>query len=108
HVAVVFAGLVGAAEINLVELFPVGAGIALHQRLDRDGGEIVGTHLRVRTASQMKASRSAITPPRPSRAPYARAVRAALRAPCLWVPTFRRPWLRISRSSQCSPESVRG
>ncbi len=45
HVAVVLAGLVGAAVEHLVELRPVGLVIARHQRLDRQGGEIVGADL---------------------------------------------------------------
>src|SRR5260370_556178 len=42
-VAVVLAGLVGAAEIDLVERRPVDLGIAPHQRLDGHRREIVGT-----------------------------------------------------------------
>ena len=41
-VAVVLAGLVGAAEDHVVDRLPIDAGIALHQRLQRDGAEIVG------------------------------------------------------------------
>src|SRR4029077_11631589 len=44
-VTIVLAGLVGAAEIDLVELRPVDLGIARHQRLQRHRGEIVGAHL---------------------------------------------------------------
>ena len=45
HVAVVLAGLVGAAEEHFVELRPVGLVIARHQRADRQRGEIVGADL---------------------------------------------------------------
>jgi hypothetical protein len=41
-VAIVLAGLVGAAEDDVVDLVPVDAGVAVDQRLDRDRGEIVG------------------------------------------------------------------
>ena len=44
-VAVVLARLVGAAVEHLVELRPVGLGIARHQRLDRQRREIVGADL---------------------------------------------------------------
>jgi hypothetical protein len=50
NVAIVLAGLVGAADNHLVERRPVGLRIALHQRPDRDGGEIVRPHLRQRAA----------------------------------------------------------
>ena len=46
HIAVVFAGLVGAAEKHLVEARPVHLRIARHQRLDRRRREIVGPHPR--------------------------------------------------------------
>ena len=49
-VAVVLAGLVGAAEIDLVDLVPVERRVLGHQRLDRGRGEIVGAHLGERTA----------------------------------------------------------
>ena len=49
-IAVVLAGLVGAAEKHLVEPRPVGVGVAGYQRPDRDGGEIVGADLGQRTA----------------------------------------------------------
>src|SRR5437762_424400 len=45
-VAVVLSGLVGAAEIDVVEPRPIRLWIPLHQRLDRDGREIIGSHLR--------------------------------------------------------------
>ena len=45
HIAVVFAGLIGAAEKDLVELRPVGLRIARHQRADRGRGKVVGTQL---------------------------------------------------------------
>ena len=44
-VAVVLAGLVGAAVIDLVERRPIDIRMPLHQRLDRDRAEIVGAHL---------------------------------------------------------------
>jgi hypothetical protein len=50
HVAVVLAGLIGAAVKHFVELFPVDLGVARHQRLDRHRGEIVGAHFRQRAA----------------------------------------------------------
>ena len=43
-IAVVLAGLVGAAEEYFVEPRPIGFGIAGDQRLDRDRGKVVGTH----------------------------------------------------------------
>ena len=49
-VAVVLAGLVGAAEKHLIDLGPVEIGMLRHQRLDRDSGQIVGAHLGERTA----------------------------------------------------------
>ena len=50
EVAIVLAGLVGAAEDDVVELGPVDAGIALDQRPDRDCGEVVGADARQRAA----------------------------------------------------------
>ena len=49
-VAVVLAGLVGAAEEDFVHLRPVELGVLGHQRLDRRGGQIVGAHLGERAA----------------------------------------------------------
>ena len=49
-IAVVLAGLVGAAEEHFVEPRPVGLGVAGDQRLDRHRGEIVGAHLGERAA----------------------------------------------------------
>ena len=43
-IAVVLAGLVGAAEIDLVDLREIDFRIARDQRLDRLRREIVGTH----------------------------------------------------------------
>ncbi|MNZ82899.1 hypothetical protein D3C78_1016110 [compost metagenome] len=43
-VAVVFAGLVGAAEEHLVQQIPLHLRVALDQRLDRYGGQVIGTH----------------------------------------------------------------
>ena len=57
-VAVVLAGLVGAAEKNLVERRPIDLGIAAHQRPDRHRGEIVGAHF---------CQRAGIAPDRGSR-----------------------------------------
>ena len=50
HVAIVLAGLIGAAEHDLVERRPVDLGMALDERPDGHGGEIVGTHLGKRAA----------------------------------------------------------
>ena len=49
-VAIVFAGLIGAAEEDFVEPRPVGLGVAGNQRLDWNRGEIVGAHLGERAA----------------------------------------------------------
>ena len=43
-VAVVFAGLVGAAEDHVAHGLPIDARVARHQRLQRDRTEVVGTH----------------------------------------------------------------
>ena len=50
HIAVVFAGLIGAAEEDFIELRPVGLRIARDQRPDRDRGEVVGANLGERAA----------------------------------------------------------
>jgi hypothetical protein len=50
HVAVILAGLVGAAEIDLIELRPIEPGMPRHQGLDRGGRQIVGTDLGERAA----------------------------------------------------------
>ena len=42
-VAVVFARLIGAAHVAIVELIPVDAGVALLEHADRVGGQIVGS-----------------------------------------------------------------
>ncbi len=44
HVAVVFTGLVGAAVEHIVHGGPVHTGVALHQRLDGDGAQVVSAH----------------------------------------------------------------
>ena len=49
-VAVVLAGLVGAAEKHLIDLRPVQPGMSCHQRLDRHRRQIVGAHFGKRTA----------------------------------------------------------
>src|SRR6185437_8296038 len=49
-VAVVLAGLIGAAEKDLVEPRPVGLGVARDQRPDGNGGEVIGAHLGERAA----------------------------------------------------------
>ena len=49
-IAVVLAGLIGAAENDFVEPRPVGLGVAGNQRLDRNRGEIVGADLGERAA----------------------------------------------------------
>ncbi len=65
HVAVVLAGLVDATIDDVVHRAPVDIGIALHQRLDGMGRQVVDPHGAqaaivaadgVRMASQMKAS----------------------------------------------------
>ena len=60
-IAVVLAGLVGAAEHDLVERGPVDVRIALDQRPDRDRGQIVGAHLgeRAAVAADRRADRIA-------------------------------------------------
>ena len=50
HVAIVFAGLVGAAEENFVETRPIGLRVARDECADRRGGEIVGADFRQRAA----------------------------------------------------------
>ncbi len=50
HVAVVLAGLVGAAEEHLIDLRPVEIGMLCHQSLDRNGRQIVGAHFCERAA----------------------------------------------------------
>src|SRR5262249_62412638 len=49
-IAVVLAGLVGAAEIDVIEPRPIGLAVAGDQRLDRHRGEIVGAYLGERAA----------------------------------------------------------
>ena len=49
-VAVVLAGLIGAAEEHFVEARPINLGVARDQRPDRSRGEIVGAHLGERAA----------------------------------------------------------
>ncbi|MFK4520055.1 hypothetical protein ABIF20_007420 [Bradyrhizobium japonicum] len=49
-VAVVLAGLVGAAEEDFVDLCPIEIGVLGHQRLDRGRREVVGAHLGERAA----------------------------------------------------------
>jgi hypothetical protein len=49
-IAVVLAGLVGAAEKDFIQPRPVGLCIAGDQRLERDRGEIVGPYFGERTA----------------------------------------------------------
>jgi hypothetical protein len=43
-VAVVFTGLVGAAEIDFLDGSPIHAGIAVHQGFNGGGGEVVGAN----------------------------------------------------------------
>jgi hypothetical protein len=50
EVAIVLAGLIGAAEDDVVHLVPVHFAVAVRQRLDRDGGEIVGADISERAA----------------------------------------------------------
>src|SRR6185437_2288209 len=50
HVAVVLAGLVSAAEIDFVELFPIHLWITRHQRPDWHRGEIVSANFGERAA----------------------------------------------------------
>ncbi len=49
-VAVVLAGLVGAAVDHVGDRGPVDLRVACHQGLDRDGAEVVGAHRRERAA----------------------------------------------------------
>jgi hypothetical protein len=60
-VAVVFAGLVGAAVDHVVDGAPVDFLVALHQRLERYSAKVVGTHRRQRTriAADRRANRVA-------------------------------------------------
>ena len=60
-VAVVLARLVGAAEDDVVDRSPVDAGIALHQRLQRNRGEVVGAHGRQRAAVATDRRADAVT-----------------------------------------------
>src|SRR5262245_66259358 len=50
NVAVVFAGLIGAAIEDFLELCPIDLRITRHQSLDRNGGKIVRTDLGERAA----------------------------------------------------------
>ena len=58
-VAVVLARLVGAAEDHLVELRPVGVGVAREEGSERDRGEVVGTHIGERAAEAPDGVRTA-------------------------------------------------
>jgi len=49
-VAVVFAGLVGAAENHVAHGLPIELGMALHQRAQRHRAKVVGAHRRQCTA----------------------------------------------------------
>jgi len=49
-VAIVFAGLVGAAEEHFIEPRPVGLRVAFNERADRCGGKVVGAQFRQRAA----------------------------------------------------------
>ena len=49
-ITIVLAGLVGAAEINVIEARPIGLGVARNQRPDRHSREIVGADLGERAA----------------------------------------------------------
>src|SRR5262249_27414032 len=49
-VAVVLAGLIGAAKHDLVDRRPIDVGMALEKRLDRHGGKVIGAHLGERAA----------------------------------------------------------
>ena len=60
-VAVVLAGLVGAAEKDFIDLGPVEPGMLCHQRLDRRRGQIVGAHLGERTAKTADRGPDGIT-----------------------------------------------
>ena len=50
HVAVVLAGLVGAAVDHVGDRLPVDPRVARHQRPQRNGAEVVGAHRRQRAA----------------------------------------------------------
>jgi hypothetical protein len=60
-VAIIFAGLIGAAEEHVVERGPIDPGVARYQRGDRDGGEIVGADggERAAVAADRRANRVA-------------------------------------------------
>ncbi|ENN88597.1 hypothetical protein RHSP_64717 [Rhizobium freirei PRF 81] len=49
-IAIVLAGLVGAAVDDILDLRPVDVRIALDEMSERDGGQIVGAHRRERSA----------------------------------------------------------
>ncbi len=57
EVAIVLAGLVGAAEDDVVQLVPIDIRVALNEGPDRNGGEIVGAD--VGKASAVAADRGA-------------------------------------------------
>ena len=44
-IAVVFAGLIGAAHDAIVQRIPIDAGVTLFQRFDRNRTEVVGSHI---------------------------------------------------------------
>src|SRR5690606_30237864 len=48
HVAVVFAGLVGATENDFIKRRPIDVWIALHKRSKRDSTQVIGTYRRKR------------------------------------------------------------
>ncbi len=50
HVAIVFAGLVGATVDHVIDFFPVDAGIATHQFAQRHRPKVVGAHILQRSA----------------------------------------------------------
>ena len=44
NVAIIFAGLVGAAHDRVIEFFPLYVRVAGHERPDRNRGEVIGAH----------------------------------------------------------------
>ncbi len=60
-VAVVLAGLVGAAVVDVVERSPVDAGMARHQRPERHRGQVVGPHAGQCTAIAADRRADAVT-----------------------------------------------
>src|SRR5262249_41217206 len=121
-VAVVLAGLVGAAEHDLVEHGPVDLAVALEERPDRNRGEIVGADLGERAAIApdrgshrvadehiaQSAHGALLMTPRPrAPVPCGRAARGERQAPPRSAPASRSPQPRSAPASRYWPESAR-